>query len=215
MKKMCFHAFPEETLVNIYKYVCYPANLSRTCALWARISQDPIARSSWLIIHYGKAHALFHAVRLGPNFINVNVVQALLSQHVILSRYFVQRLLMHFGKYDDELIEMKIKHNVAQLDADRIRAFQRKIKCPWASNLPLDVFVLFLSEGFRYFGGEETAAKGNDMELFHFLSAGPFVINHAPAKLKQNILEIEDLIKIATLSISPRPRPKLKSSDQR
>jgi hypothetical protein len=35
--------------------------------------------------------------------------------------------------------------------------------------------------------------KGNDMELFHFLSAGPLVINQAPQKLYQNLSDIKDL----------------------
>ncbi len=36
--------------------------------------------------------------------------------------------------------------------------------------------------------------KGNDMELFHFLSAGPLVIDHASQKLHQNLDLIKDLI---------------------
>jgi hypothetical protein len=45
---------------------------------------------------------------------------------VPISRYFIQRLLIYFGKYDQKLIELKIEHNVGQLDADRIRAFNKK-----------------------------------------------------------------------------------------
>ena len=41
------------------------------------------------------------------NFTTIEVVQALLSRNVIFSRYFVQRLLMHFGSYDEKLIELK------------------------------------------------------------------------------------------------------------
>jgi hypothetical protein len=54
---------------------------------------------------------------------------------------------MHFGKYDQKLIELKIEHNVGQLDEDRIRAFQQKIKSPWTSNLPIFVFTYLLDEG--------------------------------------------------------------------
>ncbi|RGB37095.1 hypothetical protein C1646_757345 [Rhizophagus diaphanus] len=56
---------------------------------------------------------------------------------------------MHFGKYDQKLIELKIEHNVGQLDADRIHAFQQKIKSPWASNLPIFVFTYLLDEGYK------------------------------------------------------------------
>jgi hypothetical protein len=116
---------------------------------------------------------------------------------------------MHFGRYDEDLINLKIEHNVGQLDQERIRAFQQRIRCPWASNIPPDVFTMLLNEGFKKFG-KETAVKGNDMELFHFLSAGPFVINHAPAKLKQNLEKIELLIKEHHfIPFPPRPKPRL------
>ncbi len=54
---------------------------------------------------------------------------------------------MHFGKYDQKLIELKIKHNIGQLDAERIRDFQQKVKSPWASNLPITIFTYLLEEG--------------------------------------------------------------------
>ena len=68
------------------------------------------------------------------------------------------------------MIELKIEHNVGQLDADRIRAFQQKIKSPWASNLPITVFTYLLDEGYKQLSNvnEELPSKGNDMELFHF-----------------------------------------------
>ncbi|CAG8464028.1 1921_t:CDS:2 [Acaulospora morrowiae] len=111
-----------------------------------------------------QAQALFHAVRLGPNFINVQVVKVMLANDGLLSRYFIQRLLMHFGRYDKKLIELKIAHNVGQIDPDRIQNFKEKTKSP----------------------GQELAPKGNYMELFHFLSSGPHVISEAPAILSKN-----------------------------
>ena len=60
------------------------------------------------LILTSKSHALFHAVRYGNGFITEEVIQALLSNGVTLSRYFVQRSLMHFGTYDERLIELKI-----------------------------------------------------------------------------------------------------------
>ena len=128
--------FEYEIKINIFKYVNSPLNLALTCRNWSIIAKDPYAKTEWLILRYGKAHALFHAVRLGPTFIDISVCQTLIARKVMISRYFVQRLLMHFGKYDQKLIELKIEHNVGQLDADRIRVFQQKIKSPWASNLP-------------------------------------------------------------------------------
>ena len=141
--------FEYEIKINIFKYVNYPLNLALTCRNWSIIAKDPYAKTEWLIIHYGKAHALFHAVRLGPTFIDITVCQILITRKVIISRYFVQRLLMHFGKYDQKLIKLKIEHYVGQLDADRIRAFQQKIKSPWASNLPITVFTYLLDEGYK------------------------------------------------------------------
>ncbi|CAI2198401.1 7747_t:CDS:1, partial [Funneliformis geosporum] len=73
-----------------------PINLSVTNRKWYNISRDPNARSEWLIYKYGRAHALFHAVRLGNSYMTENVLLALLSKSAILSRYFIQRLLMHF-----------------------------------------------------------------------------------------------------------------------
>src|SRR6266516_4537185 len=94
-------------------------------------------------------------------------------------KFFVQRLLMHFGTYDEKLIELKIEHNVNQIDFDRIRAFQKKLQSPWASNLPLPIFTKLITEGYNVLNDHDLATKGNDMELFHFLSAGPLVINYS------------------------------------
>jgi hypothetical protein len=204
-----FQNFEYEIKINIFKYVNSPLNLALTCRNWSSIAKDPYAKTEWLIIRYGKAHALFNAVRLGPTFIDIPVCQTLITRKVIISRYFVQRLLMHFGKYDQKLIELKIEHNVGQLDADRIRAFQQKIKSPWASNLPINVFTYLLDEGYKQLSNvnEDLPSKGNDMELFHFLSAGPHVINYAPGMLRKNLKDIEDLILNKRFTPFP-PRPK-------
>ena len=147
-------------------------------------------------------------LRLGSNFLNLDVIQALLARNAVLSQYFVQRLLMHFGTYDEKLIELKIEHNVNQVDFDRIRAFQEKLLSPWASNLPLPIFTKLITEGYNILNDRELATKGNDMELFHFLSAGPLVINNAPQKLIQNLSLIEDLIKNKKfIPFPPRPKP--------
>ena len=58
----------------------------------------------WLLVHYGKAHALFHAVRLGPTFIDIPVCQILIARKTIILRYSQNR----------------IERYIIQLDADRI-----------------------------------------------------------------------------------------------
>src|SRR5438045_4800243 len=121
--------FEYEIKINVFRYVQYPLNLVLTCRSWSVIVKDPFAKAEWLIVHYGKLHALFHAVRLGPTFIDMPLCQTLIARNIGISRYFVQRLLMHFGKYDQKLIELKLEHN------DRIRAFQQETKSPWEINL--------------------------------------------------------------------------------
>jgi hypothetical protein len=56
---------------------------------------------------------------------------------------------MHFGAYDEKLIELKIEHNVNQADFDKILAFQKKLSSPWASNLPLPIFTNLVTAGFN------------------------------------------------------------------
>ncbi|GBC43975.1 uncharacterized protein OCT59_014803 [Rhizophagus irregularis] len=150
-----------------------------------------------------KSHALFHAVRLGPTFLDIPVCKTLITRKVPISRYFIKILLMHFGKYDQKLIELKIEHNVGQLDADRIRAFQQKIKSPWASNLPIIVFTYLLDEGYKQLANMMKPYR----QVFHFLSAGPHVINYAPSMLRKNLKDKEDLILNKWFVPFP-PRPK-------
>src|SRR3954447_21712338 len=104
----------DEIRIKIFKFVYTPISLALTNRKWYAISQDPHARAEWLIYKYGRAHALFHAVKLGNGFITEDVVQALLAKNAIISRYFIQRLLMHFGVYDEKLIEFEIEYNVNQ-----------------------------------------------------------------------------------------------------
>src|ERR1043166_6619346 len=89
----------------IFKYVNSLSNLALACRNWSVIAKDPDIKFEWLIIHYGRVRALFHAVRLGPTFIDIAVCQTLIVRKVITSRYFVY-----------SLIELKI-------DTDLIRAF--------------------------------------------------------------------------------------------
>ncbi|CAG8736607.1 4291_t:CDS:1, partial [Acaulospora morrowiae] len=60
---------------------------------------------------------------------------------------------------------------------------------------------------------KELAPKGNDMELFHFLSAGPHVISKAPVILSKNKGLIEELIReMKFIPFPPRPKPQRSDS---
>ncbi|CAG8437507.1 12659_t:CDS:1 [Acaulospora colombiana] len=201
-----------ELKVLIFEHTTNILDLGVTCKAWAKVIQDPHARAKWLIKKYGKSYALFHAVRLGPKFINAEVVQSLLSNKASLSRYFIQRLLLHFGEYDSKLTELKAKHNVCTAETNKINDLKRQNLHPWASNLPVDVFVAILNEGYNRFKEEDMNIKGNDMELFHFLSAGPLIISQAERKLKENYELIKELI-LKMLFIPLPPRPKVKFTD--
>ena len=111
-----FRDFEYEIKINIFKYVTSPMNLALTCRNWSVVVKDPYAKYEWLIVHYGKEHALFHAIRLGPTFIDIAVYQILIARKVVIPRYFIS--------------ELKMEHN-----ADRIYALQQKIKSLLSRNL--------------------------------------------------------------------------------
>jgi hypothetical protein len=192
----------DEIRIEIFKFVKTPISLVLSNRKWYVISQDPQARAEWLIYKYGRAYALFHAVRLGGGFITEDVVQALLARNAIISRYFIQRLLMHFGKYDERLIEFEIQHNV---NINRIRAFQEKLHSPWASNLPLPILTKLMTEGYNILNDNNLAVKGNDMEKFNLLFFG---ISKGPQKLHQHLDQVKDLIlNQKFIPFPPRPKP--------
>ncbi|RIA98885.1 hypothetical protein C1645_843009 [Glomus cerebriforme] len=170
-------------LTNIFKNVNNPLNFALTCRNWSVIAKDPYAKVKWLIVHYGKAHALFHAVRLGPSFIDMKVYlyQALIEKEVITSRY-----LIHFGKYNKKLIENR------QFNDGKIHTFQQKIKSLWARNLFIFVFAYLL---------KDLPSKGNNMELVRF-------IIHVHGMLIKNF---KDLIK-NFITLSPRSKSDLNSA---
>jgi hypothetical protein len=115
--------------MNIFKYVNSPMNLDLTCQNLSVIVKNPY---ELLIICYGgKAHILFHAIIRFPTFINISVCQNLIAGNVMISRYFIQRLLMHFGKYDQRLTDLKIDYDEYDVEHDnssRIRILQQ---FPW------------------------------------------------------------------------------------
>ncbi|CAG8571067.1 15783_t:CDS:2, partial [Cetraspora pellucida] len=185
----------DEILINIFKFVRFPLNLILTCKSWYNISSDHMVRAEWIVYQYGRAHALFYAIRLGSNFINSSVAKAIVTNGAIISSYFIKRLLLHFGKFDQQLETLKMEHNVNNQNITNVRTIQQQnSKTPWASDLNISVFIYLLQEADKQFAQIELSKKGNDMELFHFLSAGPHVINDARAILDKNKALIEDLI---------------------
>jgi hypothetical protein len=173
-----------ELKTEIFRYVSTPISLILINRNWYFTSQDSHARAEWIIYKYGRAHALFHAIRLGNNFVTVEVVQVLLAKKAIMSRYFIQRLMMQYGTYDPKLIEMKNKYNI-NIDVPKNK--------PWASDLSLPVFTKLIAEANNELK-TDIAVRGNDLELFHYLTAGTHAINRAPPILSENLQEIEDLI---------------------
>src|SRR6185437_7033394 len=73
----------DEILINIFKFIFWPKSFALACKRFSAITRDDQARAEWIIYQYGRAHALFHAIRLGPTFINLSVAKA---KRAILSR---------------------------------------------------------------------------------------------------------------------------------
>ncbi|RIA84691.1 hypothetical protein C1645_808657 [Glomus cerebriforme] len=185
-----------EIRIRIFCYVDTPLSLMLSNSLWKVISQDPQIRAEWLITKYGRAHALFHSIRLGSNFLTLDVIKCLISKKAILSRYFMQRLLLQYGQHDQRLMELKISYNnnISQVvNIEKLRACQQMLNRNWASDLSSSVFNYLMEHSFKIYG-INLMLKGNDMELLHFLSAGPLIITSATEKLQKNINEIKDLI---------------------
>ncbi|RIB08339.1 hypothetical protein C2G38_2045247 [Gigaspora rosea] len=151
------------------------------------MSEDPQVKAAWIIYQFGAAHCLFYAIKIGASFLDATVAQAIIAQGGILSRYFVQRLHMNFGAYDNKLIELKIAHGVGSSQLQKSQAI------PWASDLPISVYTFLLKAASDLYKSD-LCLKGNDMELFHFYTGGPQTIHYAPLVLAKNIDQIKDLI---------------------
>src|SRR6185312_2530140 len=87
--------YEDEIEINILKYVDYSALTHRNRSV---IVKNPYDKTECLVAYYGKVHGLFHAVKLGPAFIEV----------------------MYFGSYGQKLIKLNIERNVGQFN---LRAF--------------------------------------------------------------------------------------------
>ena len=75
-----------------------PLSLILTSKKWYKVSKESKLRAKWILYNYGKAHALFHAIRFGHNFISPTLVDILIKKKAILSRYLAQRLFLQFGR---------------------------------------------------------------------------------------------------------------------
>lgn len=104
---------PDTIKENIFIFTPKPLFLILLDKKWYEISCESRIRAKWVIQNYGKANALFHAIRFGEHFISMELVIFLITEEkVILSRYLAQRLLLQFGKTDDTLIELKFRNDV-------------------------------------------------------------------------------------------------------
>ncbi|CAG8586874.1 10774_t:CDS:1 [Paraglomus brasilianum] len=89
---------PIELKVEIASCVQNPFFLARCSRDWYSIVNSPYTKHKWLLNKYGHIHALFHAVRIGKPFLNFDVAELVLKNSCI-SRYFVQRLKLVYGKH--------------------------------------------------------------------------------------------------------------------
>ncbi|RIB21971.1 hypothetical protein C2G38_2033973 [Gigaspora rosea] len=186
-KQYIQNELPTEILIFIFKRVRFPKNLLLSCRRIAKLSKDPQVKAAWIIYQFGAAHCLFYAIKIGTSFLDVAVAQAIIAQGGILSRYFVQRLHMNFGAYDNKLIELKIAHGVGSSQLEKSQ------NIPCASNLPISVYIFLLKAASDKYKSD-LCLKGNDMELFHFYTGRPQPSHYAPLVLAKNIDQIKDLI---------------------
>ncbi|CAG8567799.1 8665_t:CDS:1 [Paraglomus brasilianum] len=89
---------PAEVKVEITSYVQNPSSLARCSREWYSVVNSPHTKYRWLLNKYGRVHALFHAVRIGEPFLNLDVAELVLKNSRI-SRYLVQRLKLVYGNH--------------------------------------------------------------------------------------------------------------------
>ncbi|GBC08200.1 hypothetical protein RclHR1_07970002 [Rhizophagus clarus] len=198
-----FENFVYEIKINIFKYVIHPLNLALTCQNWSIIVKDPYAKIEWLIVNYGKKHALSQAIKLGPTFIDMALCQVLIERRIITSKSFIQILLKFFGKYNRKLSEL-VEYNFGQFDSDKIYSFQQEVKptcllnehcnTVWLLQCTYHILVvngycipLAVRRGMRH------NQSVNYVQLIRIFTA--YRVNHSSWVLsKKNIKYIEDLI---------------------
>ncbi|RIA84692.1 hypothetical protein C1645_831885 [Glomus cerebriforme] len=80
--------------------------------------------------------------------------------------WLIYKYVMQFGTQDHKLIEMKMRY---KMSANNIVSNDS-----WATSLELSVFTKLMTEAHHQLK-ENIAIKGNDMELFHFLTAAVLI----------------------------------------
>src|SRR5947209_16103454 len=102
---------PPELFIEIYQHIRYPISLILVNKQFHHLCTISVAKSTWALANFGRIHTLFYAISLGKSFITVDVIKSLLALKVNFSRYFIQRLLLQYGQYDEELIRLKLQDN--------------------------------------------------------------------------------------------------------
>src|SRR5690242_15485494 len=182
------------------KYFYYDFSIMYVSQTWYDISCSHTTRAKWLIFHHGRSHALFNAVKKGPKFLTYDQLKALFSLNILPSRYFVQHLMLVFGQVDCDLVNMKIRNEILDYDI----SLMRKTKSSWAADIDFNVFYYILTKAQELYGKENLKIRGNDMELFYFLSGGPRKLTDAKIILEDNYDKISDLIRIYRFTPFPR-----------
>ncbi|CAG8836467.1 3685_t:CDS:1, partial [Cetraspora pellucida] len=121
---------------------------------------------------------------LGSNFINVDLVNMIIEKFGI-SRYFIQQLALGFGEMDEEIINIKIKHNNLPPNIKPTKL--------WTSNLPLDVYYFILKKATLIYGNQ-LCLKENDLELLYLLSGSESKYEQIVIEINSNIDKIKELI---------------------
>ncbi|CAG8622830.1 8386_t:CDS:2, partial [Dentiscutata erythropus] len=185
---------PSNVKIKIFSFVTFPLNLILSCKGWYEISKDSKCKAEWLLKQFDRAHSLFHVIRLGPPFVNVCVVQEILKRGGLISRYFIQKLLLHYGK-------PRTEHNM-----ENIRTKRNAV--PWAIDTPLPVYTYILNDATNKYIYSEPWDSNNDMELFISLSGGQDIL-HTEETLIKNLELIKELIsKLKFVPFPQRPNHK-------
>ncbi|GES91753.1 hypothetical protein GLOIN_2v1793189 [Rhizophagus clarus] len=182
MNTLCY-----EVKSEIFKYIKNPISLALVNRTWYTVFRDPHVRSEWFLSKYGRAHALFHAIRLGRNFLTLDVIKCLIAKKAIVSRYFVQRLLSQCG--NEILFELGNTLNIKHEDDEDIKKLNFSQKNHWGYDLSVNVLKYILEEAIKLYG-TEIYMNGNDFELLHFLTAS-FLSSE---RIRDNMEQIKDLI---------------------
>src|SRR5436309_98101 len=98
---------PQKFFIEIYQYIRHPISFILVNKKFHRLCIDPVAKSKWALTNFGRIHVLVFAISLGKTFTTVDVVKSLLALKANFSRYFIQRLLLQYGQYDEGLIQLK------------------------------------------------------------------------------------------------------------